>query len=95
MVPAFVTRFSKYALSAPPKTRNDTCHSFFCFKIKINYRKILITSNRPFFGTFQVSKNFHRPQFFVMVWSHISPLCDQTGKKDTKKDTFGLDRPVQ
>ena len=41
--------------------------SFFCFKIKINYRKILIPSNRPFFGTFRVSKNFHRPQFFIPI----------------------------
>ena len=28
-----------------------------------------------------------------MVWSRISPICGHTRKKDTKKDTFGLDRP--
>lgn len=82
-------------VNRPPLKRSDTCHSFFYFKIKINYHKILIPSNRPFFGTFRVSKNFHRLIFLIMVWSRISPLCDQTRKKDTKIDTFGLDRPVQ
>ena len=56
---SFFLRFLLLGGNRPPLKRNDTYHSFFCFKIKINYQQFFIPSNRPFFDTLRVSKKFH------------------------------------